>query len=135
MTSEAKVVGHTPGPWVVRMASTCSAAWPEIVPADADEYAESLAEASTAFVFDHDRVDANEVAGGYDEHPEYFVPDEDHDEVMANARLIAAAPDLLDACMDARQALGSIYIRMGSQDGMKPLLDKVSAAIARATEG
>lgn len=89
---------HTPGPWRVRMGSTCSGAWPEIVPSDAGELDDELAQTGTAFVFDHDRFDRRTIAVTYNERPDCFVPTADGAESLANARLIAAAPDLLAAC-------------------------------------
>ena len=48
------------------------------------------------------------------------------DETDANARLIAAAPDLLEACKDALDAL------YHAEDTMEPLRESLRAAISKA---
>jgi len=109
---------HTPGPWLVTM-------W-------RDEYGTTsykvLGHCETAI--------SVEPAGYYEDGYEpptdqygYYQPDENMDCMafrVANARLIAAAPDLLDALQDALCALeccGKDY----------PAMSKARAAIAKAT--
>lgn len=54
------------------------------------------------------------------------------DEQMANTRLIAAAPELLEALSDAEEALSFLQDRMAVKVN-PPTLDKIRAAIAKAT--
>jgi hypothetical protein len=62
-------------------------------------------------------------------------------EALANARLIAAAPELLEACQDALETLVQMlsadpdYAENNERLGMPdPLEDKLERAIAKATE-
>jgi hypothetical protein len=69
------------------------------------------------------------------------IVDQSHrDELAANARLIASAPDLLAACIAARQFIVNGiefgYIRMpdkATQDPAHQTLPAIEAAIAKAT--
>lgn len=54
-------------------------------------------------------------------------------ETEANAKLIASAPDLLEALKDAYQVLLARGKLLGLDD-QGPVMDKVRAAIAKATE-
>ena len=60
------------------------------------------------------------------------VIDVSNDEWKANARLIAAAPDLLDTLVDLLYITNSRGEKLGLDDG-GPVLDKARAAIAKAT--
>lgn len=85
----------TPGPWRIVIDGTCSGAWPHIVAPDfgGDEcYAgDAIAELGTCFV----ERRTSGMPGSYSEKPKRFRKTRDHDQVMANARLITAAPELL----------------------------------------
>jgi hypothetical protein len=142
--TDATRVAHTPGPWVVRIGSTCSGAWPEVVPASADEFDDGLAQLGTAYVFDSDRLGHGILAVTYNERPDCFIPREGHEEQLANARLIAAAPDLLGVAKTADHTLGTIaeYLVLDSSDESLELRESIAwltgllrAAITRATEG
>jgi hypothetical protein len=91
---------HTPGPLEVRIDSTCSGAWPVIFqrcidPKTNEEWERELGQTETAYVEKSHRARDNGKYGGYDEAPGRFKPAKDCDEALANARLWAAAPDLL----------------------------------------
>ena len=64
-------------------------------------------------------------------HP-YGRADKARAEIEANARLIAAAPELLDACMSALRALED-NLQPGPMD--EDAKEGLRAAIAKATEG
>ena len=78
----------TPGPYEVRIESTCSGAWPVIVlSSDPDE---EIGQCGTAYV--RSRRSAK-LAANYGVRPDLFNKTPDHDEVMATARLFAASWD------------------------------------------
>lgn len=56
-----------------------------------------------------------------------------HIEYKANARLIAAAPDLLDCCIGAVEELEVVQEVDGVAESTSVLLDKLRATIAKAT--
>lgn len=49
------------------------------------------------------------------------------------ARLIAAAPDMLEALQAAREALNSVHETDGLLDHEEPALAKIDAALSKAT--
>jgi hypothetical protein len=60
--------------------------------------------------------------------------DPDRGEAIANARLIAAAPDLLEAVKDARAMLQTVEVLDGEDgDPWSNALARMEAAIAKAT--
>lgn len=99
---------HTPGPWRL-----------------IDETGDELA------ITTDDRMDCNcveivAVAIGWDEPLE--------SEQQANARLIAAAPELLEALLATYEALGISYpLHSSDMDKRGAVLAKACAAIAKAT--
>lgn len=84
------IAQHTPGPWRIVIDGTCSGAWPHIVGPDfeGNDCDDAIAELGTCFV----ERRTTGMPGPYSEKPERFRKTRDHDQVMANARLIAAAP-------------------------------------------
>lgn len=85
--------------WEVIIDGTCSAAWPHIVPlgTSLDEVNEEcIAELSSVYL----ERSTDGMPGSWVEKPERFYKSPDHDEIMRKARLIAAAPDLLDALQE-----------------------------------
>lgn len=99
----------TPGPWRIIIDGTCSGAWPHIVGPDfnaKEVYAgEAIAELSTTHI---EKVRSGKRWKGYpgtiQEKPGRFEPTNDHDEIMANAHLIAAAPKLYGALEELANA-------------------------------
>lgn len=73
----------------------------------------------------------------YDEHGEQIADCRavgyDNGGNMANAALIAAAPDLLEACKTAENWLGEY--ETGPDSGLHGLLEQLRAAIAKASGG
>lgn len=64
-----------------------------------------------------------------------FIDDDTNAECLANARLIAAAPDLLEAMEDALQGLLAAFPHASRiRDILQPKIDRARAAIAKATE-
>ena len=84
------------GPWEVVIDGTCSAAWPHIVPLGTsldDVNEECIAELSSVYL----ERSTDGMPGSWVEKPERFDKSPDYDEIMEKARLIAAAPELLEA--------------------------------------
>lgn len=111
---------HTTGPLEVRMDSTCSGAWAEIVqrcidPSTGEEWFRELARTDTTHVERTNRK-GQPLAGMPDtilEKPERFKILPEGEELIANAHLWAAASDLLAACQAedewrAREAAGAL---------------------------
>lgn len=123
--SEAK---HTPGPWEVSPTDPCRV----------NVAMNTLLHPDEPRVADADEQDDD----GFHDDWNICQADNDmfsrlHDECVANARLIAAAPDLLAACREALavvdeayQATGFIRIAATSEQRMR-----IEAAIAKATIG
>lgn len=112
---------HTPGPWEFVMDGT----WPMILSSALDEDGEVRVPVVDMF------------HGGYDFADRGWP-------LAANARLIAAAPDLLEACIHAAcqfRYYEQLHLAKGTQDGDEKahrnheLASRMEAAIARATQG
>jgi len=113
---------HTPGPWRIVIDGTYSEAWPFVLgPQHDDDCSEAVAELPTSHVVKSRRG----APGCYSEKPGRFKTTPQHDDVMANARLIAAAPELLEALKAARDDL-----RVAGFNSTVSMLDE---AIAKAT--
>ncbi|WP_424682951.1 hypothetical protein [Frateuria sp. YIM B11624] len=126
---------HTPGPWRIVIDGTCSAAWPHIVgPSFGEEECcagDAIAELSSCFTEKSTRG----MPGPYSKKPSRFQKTADHDQIMADARLIASAPELLEAAKAALPFLrdeASKYPDDGSNEPLEALRD-LEAAIAQAT--
>lgn len=116
ITMETK---HTPGPWDVEIDGTCSAAWPHIT-APSRPLECPIAELPALYVL---KEEFNHRAETYQENPDIFEKAEIFSENVANARLIAAAPDLLAACERF----------LNPSDKGPRLEDMIRAAITKAT--
>ena len=108
MTDEMTVSGHTAGPW-------------EVVE-NPDSGGGDTVISNAASIYSDDETYVADVYRGY-------VGSEivTHDQQLANARLIAAAPELLEALIDCRRAL--------ELSNFTDELAVVDAAIAKATTG
>lgn len=56
------------------------------------------------------------------------------EELQANAKLIAAAPDLLEACMLVNEILNTHFGVTGKEEGGNDAHDSIRKAIKKATE-
>lgn len=102
---------HTPGPWAVRRWS-----WPTQVEGSIHQVI-SADSFPTAFVPAWDKPEPGEVEAG--------------DEARANARLIAAAPELLEACKLIVSAFDALKPASAARN--EPLqINAARAAIAKA---
>lgn len=101
---------HTPGPWLLRTAPT-SAGLCHIV---------SAADWRGAFIY------GDGIRKGFDD----ALPKAQ--ELAANARLIAAAPDLLEAAIQAEKVIDILWVSHHS-NRTDAALDLLRAAIAKAT--
>lgn len=99
---------HTKGPWKAGRSDMATIHFPS----DEDGYSSKWVYAGKKYIA---------VASGRDV--------EEWDEVMANARLISAAPDLLEAC----QALLAHLSSDGDDDKDDDALERIEWAIAKAT--
>jgi hypothetical protein len=110
----------TPGPWDFRRLDWRGnpSGYKLYVSGDVSEPEEGISEGSATAVC---VVEGNATAGE--------IP-------LANARLIAAAPDLLAACEEARRVVGLIIPKLviDADPGAGELLDLLDAAVAKARE-
>lgn len=108
---------HTSGPWHVVPDSTCSGAWLSIRP-EGDEHGDyEICQTATFATSTKSKI--------YAEDPHVWKDKREADEIRANARLIAAAPELLQAC---REALSE----MRDYSDKQPARAQILAAIAKA---
>ncbi len=97
---ERKPKPFVPTTWRLVINSTCSGAWFEITedcidPDTKEEWENEIARTGTVLVFDYEKY-GKEIAATYKDGPQYWKATEHYEERLANAKLIAAAPDLLD---------------------------------------
>jgi hypothetical protein len=126
---------HTPGPLQVRMTGTCSGAWAEIGeecvdPATKEVWWRELGRVETTHV---ERTGPRGKrlpgpVGSIEERPERFVLTDDGAEHIANARLWATSPELLEAARAYRAAYGNC-----GAPAQQKAADALDAAIAKAT--
>lgn len=112
---------HTPGPLVVRMAGTCSGAWAVIGqecvdPATGEEWFRELGQTETTHVERRTRrgQPIAGMPGDIVEKPQRFTLTADGQELLANARLWAVAPELLRALQMCTERL---FARMHTDSG------------------
>lgn len=63
-----------------------------------------------------------------------WCPDDRHDEKLANARLIAAAPAMLDALQFTRNLLRNLTTDEFQRGGDEPARDKIDAVLAQLSQ-
>ena len=107
------MTGHTPGPWHPRMVD--SQEW----------HIDSHTHAASG----PGRWSALAIAYGCDDEPGTGAV-----VAEANARLIAAAPELLDACITAQAAMVAVELSDSSRAEWEAARHAVRAAIAKATQ-
>lgn len=120
------------GPWEVVIDGTFSAAWPHIVPVGTslDEINEEcIAELSSVYL----ERSTDGMPGSWVEKPECFDKSPDHDEIMRKARLIAAAPELLEALQSLFGADMETCMLMDGKEDQLQALAKAHIALAKAT--
>lgn len=122
---------HTPGPLKVVMQSTCSGAWPAIVqvcvdPDTGEEWERDLGRCETSHVETDEARNSDELPAGYDEAPHRFKILPEGEEMIANAVLWAAAPELLTALCDCL-----MFIEKRHKTSL--VTRQARAAIAKAT--
>jgi len=130
-TNVSEQVKHTPGRWLIQYAET-SVRWPVIVVKD-DTY--EGGEHEIAEVCDHVATNhGTSIKPRWVGHP-------DREEGEANARLIAAAPDLLAACRAVDKLVGELMAgsaktNHGAARNATALMfrELVAAAIAKAEQ-
>jgi hypothetical protein len=98
--------GHTPGPWYVQ-----------------DEYEGTIP------------IDAPVASTGYDESQEICrVSSQDEEAMAANARLIAAAPVMRDALVEARKALNTVFGHRCFTEGQQQQIGEALESVIKAIE-
>jgi hypothetical protein len=119
---------HSPAPWRVEVDSTCSAADLVIRPAD---YLDGEIADLPPFATETRKHAQSGKAEIYLENPRAFQLQPDADEVLANAALIGAAPELLKACKSALAFLHH-YQCLQTWGGGYELMGLLQAAVAAA---
>ncbi|MCX6217578.1 hypothetical protein [Spirosoma sp.] len=146
---ERKPKPFVPTTWQLEINSTCSGAWFAITeecidPKTKEEWKNEIATTGTVLVFDHEKF-GKDIAATYKDAPEYWKTTEHYSERLANAKLIAASPDMLQALLAAQQCIRDmvdVYGRGASMlvldEAVKDLKNDagklVNAAIKKATE-
>lgn len=123
--TDTNKTAHTPGPWALIIDGTCSGAWPHIVP-DGTSVEDCGELAIAELPSTHAERNTKGFPGPFSEKPDRFKVTDGHDEIMANARLIAAAPELLEALQLAGMSAGFQYMTYETQE-------LINTAIAKAT--
>lgn len=126
MNTTRKVAAHTPGPWEVRFVEDDWESKLVILMADARSTYPGYYTNAEVVDYDH----------GVETDSEGFA------QVKANARLIAAAPDLLDALRDLKEVVGDVLIPalqkhrgevwLADEIRFAAVTERVDAAIAKA---
>ena len=85
----------------VGISSTCSGAWPVIyetcvAPKSGEEWNREIAAGNTAFIETQEHRESG-VSATWNEDPAAFKPNDDSDETIADAYLMAAAPMMAEA--------------------------------------
>jgi len=113
--SEIMDTKFTPGPWHTKKLASCTAI-------------ETNTESRITHLFDHQEYEG-EPCGSIESQ------DKTQEEIDANARLIAAAPLLYEACKEAEEASRLAAIHDGPDGELLPWYKQLLAAIAAAEKG
>ena len=118
---------HTPGPWTIKNLATASAGWPAIISEELDDDGDNVPVCEMDITYENSNYKYG--VSDFAEDPTRGDKTAWHDQIMADAHLIAAAPDMLAALEDAREALNKPPF-INSQT-----LKCIDAAIAKAKGG
>lgn len=126
-TSETK---HTPGPWTIKNLATASAGWPAIISEELDDDGDNVPVCEMDITYENPNYKYG--VSDFAEDPTRGDKTAWHDQIMADAHLIAAAPDMLAALKGASREL---HILRNSSLAAERVADKCDAAIAKAEGG
>lgn len=119
--TQNKTTGHTPGPWRVAIDGTNTGRGPVIL--GEDNYYDDGSPREIC------KLETSEMRGSLAVHPHArWRRTRDADEIDANARLIAAAPDLLEACKLATKVFFHNNLRSSFPEAMEALSDAIAKA-------
>ena len=126
--------GHTPGPWSVKIEGTMTGAWATVYqecvdPNTGEDWDRELFRSDIAHVRKQSTYQMQSGWGELHETPDQWELTDDGSEHLANARLIAAVPDLLAACEAALPWLGGLA---NENPSVAPEYEQLRAAIAKA---
>ncbi|RYC70732.1 hypothetical protein [Spirosoma sordidisoli] len=118
---------------LVKIDSTCSGAWftivqPCIDPETQEEWDNEIARSSTAYVFDYEKY-GNTTAVTYNERPDMWKAEPDHDEIKNLINLMATAPELFECLRDCTFALSDPNV---SRREINRVLEQAASALKRA---